>query len=296
MASASTAGETGTAESSIRLLIVLGSPRGRAGNTAELAQLIEAGMKACAVVESDYLFLNEIPLPDCADRSLCVSHGIASCPQREIVEPLLARLQRAHVIVLASPVYCDSTTALMKRFIEHLVSLVHRPCLHEKHGFILSTCGGRAGLNVHLMREAARCWGVHVLGGIDVKMAAYASSPGYRNRITRALSGAGRDLFAACRARVRPAPTLGELVWFQFWRAVVKFERRELPSLDYQHWSENGWLDQPFYRSGRVSALKLLLARIIVLSRLVRAAVEIHGWSFLLGGRARNTAAVSKRG
>jgi multimeric flavodoxin WrbA len=103
-----------------RIMVILGSPR-KKGNSAKLAEQVVKGAKEQgAKVETFYL--NGLDIKPCQACGKC-KKAKAGCAIQDDMQSLYPKLQQAHTIVIASPVYWFNMSAQTKIFIDRLFSI-----------------------------------------------------------------------------------------------------------------------------------------------------------------------------
>lgn len=102
----------------MRILLVDGAPR-RGGYTGELAGLFAEGAGA-AGAEVDLARLADLDVGPCRGCYACWIRADGRCSRRDGMEALLDRFLAADALVLATPVYFYSFSALLKAFVERL--------------------------------------------------------------------------------------------------------------------------------------------------------------------------------
>lgn len=131
------------------------------GNTWQLTQLVLAELN-CAPADIQTFFVNG--MGQCVGCCQCIMKDEALCPHRDQVAPLIAAIDRADVVILASPNYCFEMSGQLKSFCDHLAYrwVVHRPAdLRGTIGIALSTTAGAgAGSVTKSLRRQMRWWSV----------------------------------------------------------------------------------------------------------------------------------------
>jgi len=102
----------------VKIFIANGAPR-RDGFTEELVCLFAEGAEA-AGAEVDIARLASLDVRPCRGCFACWVREDGSCAQRDDMDELLPRYLEADALVLATPVYYYSFSALLKAFIERL--------------------------------------------------------------------------------------------------------------------------------------------------------------------------------
>ena len=103
----------------MKIVVVNGSPRAK-GNTEMLAEAFLRGARE-AGHEGSLINLREKKIAGCLGCQYCFSHD-GVCAQKDGMEDILAELDRADMLVLASPIYWFDVTAQTKAVIDRLLN------------------------------------------------------------------------------------------------------------------------------------------------------------------------------
>lgn len=104
----------------MKIVLVNGSPRGRAGNTQIMADAFLQGAQA-AGAEIVKVFLAEKQIQYCRGCFSCWMVTPGQCVLDDDMKSILTEAAGADVLVLASPLYIDTVSGLLKVFLERLV-------------------------------------------------------------------------------------------------------------------------------------------------------------------------------
>jgi len=84
-------------------------------------------------------------------------------------------MDAADGIILATPVYMDDVSGLMKTWIDRLAYISHRPAFGGKCAYPIATVGGSpTSHTLRTMNSALLTWGFHLVGRAGLKMGALA--------------------------------------------------------------------------------------------------------------------------
>ena len=84
-----------------------------------------------------------------------------------------AKMDAADGLLLASPVYVDDVSGLVKTWMDRLAYLCHRPGFGGKCAYALATVGGSPTRHtLRTMNGALLTWGYHLAGQTGLKMGA----------------------------------------------------------------------------------------------------------------------------
>lgn len=105
----------------MKLVCLLGSPR-REGNSATVAARLVARAAALGAT-TETIYLNGLQYRGCQGCYACKT-GADRCVVGDDLAPILAKVQDADALVLASPVYYGDVTAQLKGFIDRTFSFL----------------------------------------------------------------------------------------------------------------------------------------------------------------------------
>jgi multimeric flavodoxin WrbA len=109
------------AETTKKVLVILGSPR-RRGNSSTLAARISRGAKS-AGAEVETLFLQNLKISPCRACDTCQKHDSKGCAIKDDMQKIYPKLIRADAWVIASPVYWFTMSAQTKIFMDRCLAL-----------------------------------------------------------------------------------------------------------------------------------------------------------------------------
>jgi multimeric flavodoxin WrbA len=261
-----TSREVGMAET-IKILALIGSCR-KNGNTARIVQMIEARMQTLAAqhdtsLEFETLFLGNLDMRPCRGCRICFDRGEEACPIEDDIPRIRAKMDAADALILASPVYVDDVSGLVKTWMDRLAYLCHRPALGGVCAYPLATVGGSPPNHaLRTMNAALLTWGYHLVGQAGFKMGALAST----DELTRyqpATDKVADQLFRAVVGQHALKPTFISLMVFKIQQ--LTWQREPPGSYDYAYWQAQGWLDPgcTFYLPHRANPAKVTLARLV---------------------------------
>ena len=111
----------GWSDDPVKLFIVNGSPRGRRGNTHIMVEAFSDGASR-AGADIDHLFLNDLDIHECLGCFSCWTARPGECVQKDRMEEILTPAIECDVLILATPLYFDNVTGLMKIFLDRLIA------------------------------------------------------------------------------------------------------------------------------------------------------------------------------
>ena len=112
----------------VKIIGIIGSPRNN-GNTAYLVEKsLEAAKEAGADIES--IYLGKLKMEPCNACDICKLTG--ECPKDDDINEVLSKLQKAHGIIIGSPVYFGNVSSQLKILMDRSRSLRSDFKLHNK--------------------------------------------------------------------------------------------------------------------------------------------------------------------
>lgn len=209
----------------MRVVVVQGSPRA-GGNTARLVGLFAEELARSAApagnLELEIVDLARRRVEPCLGCRLCFDRGEAACPRKDDVLTIFRSIAAADALVLASPVYVDDASGLMKNWIDRMAWLCHRPSLGGKLSFVVTTAGSAASPHaVGTMAMAARLWGCLGSGSLSVIAGgtlAHGGQERFRAAAARAAARLWRAHASGSARKQRFVPMLVESVQRLYWR------------------------------------------------------------------------------
>lgn len=231
----------------MKILTIIGTPH--KGNTRAVTDLF---LDEFAGDGSEF---DEIVLPNdfseqCRGCANCILKGEDKCPHHDAVAAIVERIERADLIILATPVYVYSCSGSMKSLLDHLAYmwLVHRPkaAMFRKTALIITSAGGSGVKDtVKLLRNNLFFWGVPTVfsyGVTTMKMNGNYADYKDKDKIRAQV----KKKAAAIKKRIEHV-TVGFRTRFFF--AIFRMTQNNgWNKTDSDYWKEMGWLDgkKPF--------------------------------------------------
>jgi multimeric flavodoxin WrbA len=182
-------------------------------------------------------------------------------------------MRAADGLIIASPVYVDDVSGLVKNWIDRIAHACHRPEFFGKCALLLVTTGSSpTGHALRTLTVALSTWGYHIVGKLGLAAGARMTAEELRNHHQAKLQKSARLLFKAVHERQFTRPSFLSLMMFRIqqsgWKAAAK------DTVDYRYWQQQGWFDPgcTYYIPQQGNPLKTFLARAagMLISRFVR--------------------------
>ena len=217
----------------MKVLAILGSPRGARSQTRVLAEAVLAGVRDQGG-ETEVVDLSPVKIEFCTACEAC--HKSPRCPLDDAGCAILEQMLAADGIVMASPVYLNQVTAQMKTLLDRTSHFIHCLRLSDKYLAAVTTSGGGGGADAQeFLRKYATAVGAQFAGGVD------ASVP-----LKAAELAAARKLGARLATSIQNQ-TLDPAQVFAIEEHKKRFVRiigahKDNWPYEYQYWQDQGWL------------------------------------------------------
>ncbi len=123
----------------MKIVSVLGSPRGKAGNTAALLRIVLEGAESLGA-QTEIIVIRGREVRPCKACNTCHKKGL--CPQKDGFNAIKEKALEADGIVLASPNYIFHVSAQLKAFLDRCCGLLHCMAFEGKYAASVVTSGG----------------------------------------------------------------------------------------------------------------------------------------------------------
>ena len=211
----------------MKLVAILGSPRGMWGNTGTVLEGVLQGARDAGAEVTTFL-LGELNVEPCNGCEAC--HITGACPISDDVAPILQAMAEADGLVLASPNYVRNITAQMKALLDRCSGPIHLQSLTGKYAAAVVTAGGADddGVDTYLLR-AARLLGYTTVGSLSTPAWALAR-PETRDPLLAAAAALGTQLVEATRIQQRFPEQEEE-------RQAIMTRMRQIVTMQKEHWT-----------------------------------------------------------
>ncbi|MEF9891814.1 MAG: NAD(P)H-dependent oxidoreductase [Anaerorhabdus sp.] len=180
----------------------------------------------------------------CVGCNTCFGKSELLCPHRERLNPITEALNKADVIILASPVYVYHASGAMKVLLDHYGYqwMVHRPNerMFSKQAVCISTAAGAGMKSTNKdMADSTFFWGVaktYKLGVAVFAVSWDSISEKIKGKIDKKTTNLASEIK---RNYGKIKPTLKTKAFFSIMRIV---QRKGWNEADRVYWEEKGWI------------------------------------------------------
>lgn len=214
----------------LKILAICGSPH--QGNTYNILSMLE---QSNPELDFKILMLSELNLMDCLGCYSCINTGEENCPLKDDRDMIIEEMKAADATIFASPTYARMISALMKKFVERISYISHRPLFFGKYAMALVTSAGfGADLVSKYLNENFTQSGFSFVSSVELKVATKSETETDHN-YRKALIGYEK-LINAIESHKNFEPSLGQLVYFNIFKSISELNKLK------------GWADHKFYK------------------------------------------------
>ncbi len=226
----------------MKIVVIYGTEH--RGSTYNIVQLFLENL----LIEKENLSEFFLPkdMPDfCCGCTNCFLKGEEFCPHHEVIAPIKTAMEKADLLILASPVYVWHVTGQMKALLDHFgfQFMVHRPnkVMFSKTALVVTTAaGGGMKSTIKDMTMSLTHWGV---GRIFTYGKAVAASDweGVKDSKKKQIHQEVDKLSTKIRKGYKyNNPSIKVKMLFFIMRFIQK--KFSFNPTDKKHWEEQGWL------------------------------------------------------
>jgi multimeric flavodoxin WrbA len=221
----------------MKIIGLLGSPRGKNSNTMKLLESALEGAKESGA-DVEIVDLTKKDIGGCKACTTCYKTG--SCVLKDDFNGVYRKVLDADGIILASPVYFNSVSAQLKSFMDRTADCRHCLLFAGKYGMsVATTASSGADSTVQFMNEYLSRSGAFTIGGVGVT-GPYA--PGNMEAGSEKANAMGRDLVSAISSKKQfPEQRAIQMAFIGHFKDVVEGAKGQWTH-EYQHYKAMGWL------------------------------------------------------
>jgi multimeric flavodoxin WrbA len=218
--------------------------QGHKGNTWTLTSLFLERLKTAGADVEEFFLPADAP-GYCVGCLNCIMRDENTCPHASTMQPITASLDKADLIVVASPCYVWGMTGQLKTFLDHYGYrfMAHRPepSMFQKQALVLSTAAGAgAGKTTKAIAFNLFMWGVARIYkyGVVLNAGDYADMPDKKKqKIERRV-----ELITWKILNNSSCVRVGFKTRFMFTMMRANQKRNDWNEADRDYWEARGWL------------------------------------------------------
>ena len=202
-------------------------------------------------IDYEILMLKDMSLKDCYGCYACINRGPDKCPLRDDRDLIIKKMEEADGVVFVTPTNTRNVTVLMKKFMDKLGYVAHRPYFFDKYAMFVSTCKGfGADLANEYMSSNIGQYGFNLVSSVELYISTKSEAETQYNK--EQIVQAFRKLISAIRKGERFKPEFGYLVQFHIMKAISELNKKEGVA-DYEYYKDKTGhyyydVEVPFYK------------------------------------------------
>jgi len=237
----------------VKIVILMGSPRKKDG--FKVCEKIKESLveRLGKEITFEYIMLRELRIEECRGCEQCLVRGEQYCPIKDGVYEIVEKMKGADGIIIESPVYACQVSGTIKKMIDRVSYLFHRPELLAKPIItVLTTAGGGIKPTKNYLKLVADGWGCHLDGQLQVVCTRYfdrrwggVENPQYKRKIDDQIEQITERFVKDMQSRLTgemPKPTLYDIYMFNALRS-----KTYTSVVDHKYWQEKGWMEKRYY-------------------------------------------------
>ena len=215
----------------MKILTICGSPR-----KGETFKVLNSIKEEYPDIDYEILMLKDMNLKDCFGCYACINRGPEKCPLKDDRDVILKKMEDADGVVFATPTNTRHITALMKKFMDKLGYIAHRPYFFDKYAMFVSTCKGfGADLANEYMSSNIGQYGFNVVSSLELYISTKSEAETQYNN--EQIVQAFEKLISAIQNGERFKPKFGYLVYFHIMKAISELNKKE-GIADYEYYKD----------------------------------------------------------
>jgi len=215
----------------MKILAICGSPR-KGGTFKALSAMREEFPD----IDYEILMLKDMELKDCHGCYTCINRGAEKCPLKDDRDLILKKMEEADGVVFATPTNTRNVTVLMKKLMDKLGYIAHRPYFFDKYAMFIATCKGfGADLANNYMTSNVSQYGFNVASSVELYISTKSEAETQYNK--EKTFQAFEKLISAIQKGERFKPKFGHLVYFYIMKAISELNKKE-GIADYEYYKD----------------------------------------------------------
>lgn len=243
-----------------KIIVLSGSLRKKDGY--RLIKIIEEKLNKKDEFEFEYINIGKLKINDCIGCMKCFDKGESYCPFKDDISVLVEKLTSCDGIIFHSPVYALGITGSMKKAIDRMSYIFHRPELIAKPAItIVTTGGGGIKTTQKYLKLIGRGFGCNLIGELSIISPLYYKenkffNTKYFNKISLKTDRLIGKFHNAISINKKPNPTYKDIYMFHGLRS-----KTYLSEADYDYWQDKGWLESEYYYNVHLNYFKSLFGK-----------------------------------
>lgn len=224
-------------------------------HTYNAARQFLGSLQSFGDVEYEIVMLSDCNLETCKGCKLCFNKGEEFCQFKDDRDLLIEKMMTSDGIVLASPNYSFQVSAIMKKLLDRLGFVFHRPRFFGKVFTSIVVEGIYGGKKIlEYLDVVGNGLGFNVVKGSCVKSLEPVPDE-VKRKNDSLLAAHSRMFYDRLQQQPYPAPSLMKLMIFRMSRTSIALMLNDTYR-DYIYYRDKGWFDSDYFYPVRLNAFK----------------------------------------
>lgn len=225
----------------MKILIIIGSPR-KTGNTFKTAEVISSELQSLGNIDVEYLFLSDSNIEFCKGCCMCLTKGENYCPNQDDLFSIRDNILSFDGVVILSPVYAMSMTALLKNFMDRMAHTMHRPRFFNQYTMIGAVTGG-VGLKETIQSiSQLKYAGFNIVQTFGIVASRPLLNPDIDLKSTEKIKKEARKFYKKLCDKKPMKPSFDNIMQFKAQRIAFARHKDHL-ECDFEYFTSKGWFD-----------------------------------------------------
>jgi multimeric flavodoxin WrbA len=239
-----------------KVIAFVGSARKR--HTYNAARQFLDSLQSFGGVEYEIVILSDCKLETCRGCKLCLDKGEELCPFKDDRDLLFEKIMTSDGVVFASPNYSFQVSAFMKKFLDRLGFVFHRPRFFGKVFSSIVVQGIYGGPKiVEYLDFVGGGLGFNVVKG-SCLLSREPITDEVQRKNDRILTAQSKRFHERLLREPYPVPTLFKLMIFRLSRTSIALMLNDTYR-DYTYYREKGWFESDYFYPVRLNAFKKIV-------------------------------------
>ncbi len=237
----------------------VGSARQR--HTYNAVRQFLGSLQSFGDVEYEIVMLSDSNLEICRGCMLCLDRGEELCPFKDDRDMLIEKMMISDGVVFATPNYSFQVSAIMKKFLDRLGFVFHRPRFFGKVFTNIVVQGIYGGPKiVEYLDFVGKGLGFNVVNGSCLETREPITEETQRKN-DKILAAQSRRFYDRLFQEPYPVPTLFKLMIFRMTRTSLALMLNDTYR-DYTYYRDKGWFESDYFYPVRLNAIKKTIGRL----------------------------------
>lgn len=217
----------------MKIVTILGTPRGERGSTAALLKIVLDGARSKGA-ETETISIKGSEIKPCRACNTCHVKGV--CPQKDGFNAVKDKVLAANAIILATPNYIFHVSAQLKAFLDRCCGPLHCRAFEGKYGASVVTSGGgeEEPIAKYLEQFMARA-GIYPVGSVWATMGGINGTD-FPKELREKAFALGEKLVTAWKDKQVPQEFVRESAEFKERMRRLMLWRKDLWPYEYEFW------------------------------------------------------------